>query len=382
MDNPRSRFDLASMIAKWRSVLSKQPANDEADDDGDGRTAEITGAAVGSSWGSQWVPDDLLDGFECRRYDMPTRPHLPEEGEGHLIATLIRHHPPRHQRAVFYIHGWNEYFFQAHEAQFFEELGYDFYAIDLHRYGRSLQPGELFGYMEDVNDYYEELDACVEYIRRDHSQILLYGHSTGGLIGALYASDRPKTFVGTLLNSPWIDMQGSALFRALTPPLSRSLAVASPTMVLPMSENQLYGRSLSSAYQGEWDYDLGLKRVDSQPIRPGWTKAVVNGHDRVSAGLHIDCPVLLVTSARSSSPREWNEDVMSSDLALNVDRIAARAHLLGWHVTLVRLQGALHDVSLSRLPVRTRFFDEIRRWELAYVRGRTVQDRYVQSIGE
>ena len=369
MDIKASRSSLASMISKWRSVLSGDSAEvvEEA-------PAPAQESQEESSWG-EWVADDLLDGFQTCTYSMPSRPHLPEEGEGHLVATLVRHYPARSRRAVLYIHGWNDYFFQTHLAAAFEQMGYDFYAIDLHRYGRSFQEGELFGYMEDVEDYYEELDACVELIKRDHAQVVLNGHSTGGLIAALYASERPKTFVGVILNSPWIDMQGSFLFRAVTPPLVRGLSMASPTMVLPPSENDLYGRSLHMIYQGEWDFDLGLKRIDSHPLRPGWMRAVVNGHDRVAAGLHIDCPVLVVISARSSDPKEWNEDVMSTDLALDVDRIAARVPLLGWHTTLVRLQGALHDVCLSREDVRARFFDEIRRWDLAYVRSRAVQEK-------
>jgi len=375
MDIKASRFSLASMISKWRSTLSGDGVV------GEDPTDDVDTSCQEPSWG-EWVADDLLDGFQTCAYSMPSRTHLPEEGEGHLIATLIRRGPARNRRAVLYVHGWNDYFFQAHLAQAFEDIGYDFYAIDLHRYGRSFQEGEFFGYMEDVDDYYEELDACVEYIKRDHAQVVLNGHSTGGLIAALFACDRPKTFVGVILNSPWIDMQGSAVFRALTPPLMRGLSMASPTMVLPPSENDLYGRSLHTIYQGEWDFDLGLKRIESQPLRPGWMRAVVNGHDRVAAGLHIDCPVLVVTSARSSEPKEWTEEVMSTDLALDVDRIAARVHLLGWHTTLVRLQGALHDVCLSREDVRDRFFDEIRRWELAYVRSRAAQDRLTEDLDQ
>ncbi len=369
MDTQASGFDLAGMISKWRSVLSRPGAGDEPGD----QPSRGPGAKPGPkpAWSKTWAPDKLLDGYTTRTYAMPARAHLPEEGPGHLIATLVRQRPARHRRAVLYIHGWNEYFFQRHLAEFFDSLGYDFYAVDLHRYGRSLQAGELPGYMEAAEDYHEELDACVDLIRRDHTQILLHGHSTGGLIAALYGHDRPQTFIGVILNSPWIDMQGSALFRALTPPLVRGLAAASPTMVLPPNENDLYGRSLHSSFQGEWDFDLNLKRIESQPLRPGWVRAVVNGHDRVGAGLHIDCPVLVATSARSSAPTKWGEDVVSTDLALDVDRIAARVHLLGWHATLVRLAGALHDVSLSREEVRNRYFDEIRRWDLAYVRARS-----------
>ncbi|MDR2929429.1 MAG: alpha/beta hydrolase [Propionibacteriaceae bacterium] len=378
MEPKTARFDPAALISGWRFVTGRS-----SDDAASDPTVDLsTDHHQSGWWAPTWAPDRLLEGYQTLTYDMPDRPHHADEGDGHLIATLIRHHPPRQRRAVLYIHGWNEYFFQAHVARAFEELGYDFYAIDLHRYGRSLQPGEMPGYMESVEEYFPELDACVERIRDDHSQILLHGHSTGGLIASLYAADRPKTFVGVVLNSPWIDMQGSALFRALTPPIMRGLAVASPTMALPMSENELYGRSLHKDFCGEWDYDLSLKRVDSQPIRPGWTRAVVNGHDRVGAGLHIDCPVLVLTSARSSAPKQWCDDVMTSDLALDVDRIAARAHLLGWHVTLVRLSDGLHDLSLSRADVRERYFDEIRRWDLAYVRVRAWQDRVSRDLDQ
>ena len=52
---------------------------------------------------------------------------------------------------------------------------------------------------------------------------------------------------------------------------------------------------------------------------------------------------------------------------LDVELIRKWAHKLADHVTLVRVEGALHDVTLSREPVRTRAFDEISRWLDAYV---------------
>ncbi|MEK8226237.1 alpha/beta hydrolase [Oerskovia sp. M15] len=42
------------------------------------------------------------------------------------------------RRAVLYVHGFVDYFFQAHLGDAFEEHGYAFYAIDLRGYGRSL----------------------------------------------------------------------------------------------------------------------------------------------------------------------------------------------------------------------------------------------------
>ncbi|HEU4347317.1 MAG TPA: alpha/beta hydrolase, partial [Actinoplanes sp.] len=64
---------------------------------------------------------------------------LPPDDEGPVVATLVRRradNPSR--RAVLYVHGWVDYFFQTHLADFFVERGWDFYALDLRKYGRSL----------------------------------------------------------------------------------------------------------------------------------------------------------------------------------------------------------------------------------------------------
>jgi pimeloyl-ACP methyl ester carboxylesterase len=66
---------------------------------------------------------------------------LPADDEGPVIATLVSRKAAKPTpRAVLYLHGYNDYFFQTHVADFFVERGFDFYALDLRKYGRSLQP--------------------------------------------------------------------------------------------------------------------------------------------------------------------------------------------------------------------------------------------------
>ena len=52
---------------------------------------------------------------------------------------------------------------------------------------------------------------------------------------------------------------------------------------------------------------------------------------------------------------------------LDVELIRKWAHKLADHVTLVRVDGALHDVTMSRREVRDRAFGEITRWLDTYV---------------
>ncbi|HET8660245.1 MAG TPA: alpha/beta hydrolase, partial [Micromonosporaceae bacterium] len=63
---------------------------------------------------------------------------LGSDDEGAVVATLVRRRadaPTR--RAVLYVHGFNDYFFQTHLADFYVARGWDFYALDLRKCGRS-----------------------------------------------------------------------------------------------------------------------------------------------------------------------------------------------------------------------------------------------------
>ncbi|HEY0118174.1 MAG TPA: hypothetical protein VGC04_05280 [Cellulomonas sp.] len=56
----------------------------------------------------------------------------------------------------------------------------------------------------------------------------------------------------------------------------------------------------------------------------------------------------------------------SSDIVLDVELIARRAVQLGPVVTVVRIPGGLHDLTLSAPPARARFYAEIDRWLAGY----------------
>ena len=47
---------------------------------------------------------------------------------------------PRHERAVLYLHGRNDFFFQTHLADALLTAGYEFYALDLRTCGRAGAP--------------------------------------------------------------------------------------------------------------------------------------------------------------------------------------------------------------------------------------------------
>jgi len=130
------------------------------------------------------VTDVLGEPYTCRTIA------LKDDDEGPVNATLVacRASQPT-GAAVLYVHGFVDYFFQTHLADFFTARGIDFYALDLRKHGRSIQPHQTPNFCADLTEYYPELDEAVRIIREEngHERLLVNGHSTGGLVTALWA---------------------------------------------------------------------------------------------------------------------------------------------------------------------------------------------------
>ncbi len=94
-------------------------------------------------------------------YDVITIP-LPPDDEGEVVAALVRRVVPGSRRAVLYLHGFTDYFFQAHLADHYVNQGVSFFALDLRKYGRSLLPYQTRGFVRSVTEYFPEIDAAVE----------------------------------------------------------------------------------------------------------------------------------------------------------------------------------------------------------------------------
>ncbi len=294
---------------------------------------------------------------------------LRPDDEGEVVATLV-HRPADGGtgKAVLHVHGFCDYFFQTSAADFWVERGYDFYALDLRKYGRSLRPHQTPNYVDDLSTYYEELDAAYAQISRDHDHVVLSAHSTGGLTVPLWLHDRRHPVAGVFLNAPWIDMHGDAFTRLVAMPAIEHLGRLQPKRLVPRDVDGSYTRSLHRDFLGEWDFDLAWKPETSFPVYAGWIKAVRTGQARIARGLEIAAPVLLVSSTRSSAPTsEADPDLMCTDVVLDVERMRRRAVQLSRHVTLAQVPGALHDVTLSPEPARSRVFDEMDRFLTAYV---------------
>ncbi|TQL74761.1 alpha-beta hydrolase superfamily lysophospholipase [Stackebrandtia endophytica] len=291
---------------------------------------------------------------------------LPADNEGEVVATLVtRDDSPSTGPAVLYVHGFSDYFFHPHVADFFVEQGYAFYALDLRKAGRSMRPHQTPHFVRYIPEYFAELDLASRLIRSaGHDSILVYGHSTGGLSTSLWAHRMRQHpwLSGLILNSPFFALNiGEAAQRLGTVPLDIAGLLA-PKQVLPRGGPGINVQSLHRDHHGEWDFDLAWKPLAGTPIRLGWLRAVDQAQKRVRSGLEISAPVLVTAAAESWFESEWNETAHTADTVLNVEDIVRWAPGLGDDVEVVQIHGGRHDLALSQLGARKLFFSEVDAW--------------------
>jgi alpha-beta hydrolase superfamily lysophospholipase len=307
-----------------------------------------------------WTTDILGKEYESR-----TLP-LPADEQGEVVATLVRRRAGDTRHAVLYVHGYNDYFFQTHLADFFVGLGYTFYAIDLRKNGRSLRPGHTPSMATNIFDYFTELDEAARIIREedDHKVLIVNAHSTGGLTTSLWAHKRRGDGIidGLTLNSPFFDLNANWFLRRVAPLALAPVGRRWPLRIMPVGLSGVYGDSLHVERRGHWNFDTAWKPIDGIPTRLGWLIAVTDAQRRLRQGLAIDAPVLVTTSSASYKRPEWSEEATRMDAVLDVKHMVRWAPALGRDVTVVIVPDGMHDLTLSANEAQQFYFNTLKEW--------------------
>ena len=155
---------------------------------------------------------------------------------------------------------------------------------------------------------------------------------------------------GLFLNSPFFEFNVPWLMRR--PPLDGHRPHWAPpprrTGSSVRAWTSLYGQSMHADHNGAsgpttWP---GSRSRGSRSTRRLARRDPLAAHRQLRAGLDIPAPVLVACSTRTFRGSKWHEDSMT-DSVLDVEHIARYAPRLGQHVTLVRFDGGMHDLTLS-----------------------------------
>jgi len=317
---------------------------------------------------AEWA-DDVLPGYQQTSLALGPDP----DGEGELFATLVRRGdsaPAAH--TVLAVHGFTDYFFNTELADAFTAHGFRFYAVDQHKCGRSWRDGQTPHFTTDLGRYDRELELATAIIAAENpgTRVLVYGHSAGGLIVALWL-DRVRrrrataamSLAGLVLNSPWMDLHGPAILRTrLTSTAIGALSRVRKTSVVRGTGKGGYGLTLHREYHGEFEYNLQWKPLGGFPVTFGWIHAIRRGQATLHRGLDVGVPNLILRSDRSV-PETTDPDTMQrGDAVLDVTQIARWAGCIGNRSSVVPIRDAKHDVFLSLAEPKAAAYRELGSW--------------------
>lgn len=317
-----------------------------------------------------FYPDVLGDGYGRHVIELGEDP----DGEGAVRAVLVRYRPAPSESdfcsrpAALWIHGMSDYFFQNHVAERYHAKGYAFYAIDLRKCGRAHLPGQTWHGCSDLEAYFDELDRALAILRRaGHRTVTLNAHSTGGLIAVLWlsrlrAQDGHHPISSAVLNSPWLTLHVSKARAPFYSLVTAVMARVRPHELIPAQSAGGYGKSISSEYEGRWDYDHNFKPVFGHDKNWQWLNAIIKGQRKVGRGIDTGVPTLVLHSDKFRLGSDFTPQLSRVDAVLNTEQISEQARNLGSYVRDVAIPGAVHDVYLSEPDAMERAFDETFRF--------------------
>lgn len=303
--------------------------------------------------------DILKDNFEQQTIS------LKNDYEGKAIATLVRRLPQQESsKAILYLHGFNDYFFQSEMALQFNNHNFNFYALDLRKYGRSYLPHQKFNDIRDLRAYYEEVTYALNIIRNEgNKEVILFGHSTGGLLVTLFAKDHFNSplFDGLILNSPFFVFNQGRLVKMLLPIVS-SLGKIIPKLTIAGGFSEEYGKSIHQSFFGEWDYNLNWKPNVAPKVNLGWVRAIYKAQAELRHKFVINKPVLIMHSDRSVSDIKDKAQIKTCDVILKIKDIDHIARNIYGDVDIVVIKGGIHDLILSQIDARKNVYNTIFSW--------------------
>lgn len=291
---------------------------------------------------------------------------FPDDYEGKVVATLVRKkNTQATTKAILYIHGFIDYFFQTEMADQFNQQGFDFYALDLRKYGRSRLGHQQLYNVRDLSEYDAEINKALEIIQAEgHDAVLLSGHSTGGLICTLFAAHHPQHSLikGLWANSPFYDFNMSEFEKNKALPQLSKLGRLLPNLTIPSGLNKWYVPSLHCHYHGEWNFNLEWKQPSYKMVKLSFVRAIYEAQKEIHAGVTLTIPTLVMHSHQTKNPKKWGIEAQTSDVILNVNDIQKYAEKMIGDIRIQTIENGLHDLVLSAPKVREQVYQNLFTW--------------------
>jgi predicted alpha/beta hydrolase len=238
-------------------------------------------------------------------------------------------------------------------ASYFRNAGYAVFALDLRGSGASGPPPSRandFGYTQFLKEDWPAFVSAVRE-RRPHDAIVLFGHSLGGQVSAMYAGYDPAS------------IDALVLITTLTPHYIR------------YDGRRRYGFLFYFWFAG-WlarllgyfpGHRVGFGGLNARSVILEWARVGRTGHFRTVAGEDLDgyfarvrCPVAAVSFVDDAIGSEAAARAMLANLP--------QERLTHWHISPTGEESIGHFGWMSRPQV----LEPVRQWLLTHAPGRRV----------
>lgn len=246
------------------------------------------------------------------------------------------------KKCIIWVPGRNDYFYHYHFTNLYPD--YDIYALTLrnNHYRRK----DVYNHIDDVKQHKEEIDTVYEYFKiNNYEEVILYGHSTGGLICILYNDLNKKNKISKMiLNSPFLKFKrhwienfflnwiGWFIFD-FVPNINISFDVFKPN---------LYSINLSERFKINNNY----KTLYNAPVISSWLINIMKHQYKLSLGeIKIKVPTLILYCDKSCEKQE-----RYGDSVLNISENVKIVPKLFDNFSLLKInlfKDGIHDVLCS-----------------------------------
>lgn len=259
--------------------------------------------------------------------------------------------------SVVIVHGFCEFFGKYTEmAWYYHQLGYSVFFLEQRGHGySSREVAEMdLVHIDDFQTYVSDLKTFVDQIvlPRSRGQLVLFGHSMGGGIAALYLEEYPRDFTTAILSTPMLKVR-YPINRGFVRLVTTAVNVNHREKELCVFQHHFDGISRyddsNSLSPARYDYQFRQRLADehyqTNGATFGWVHASLLATSR--AQRHADrirVPYLMFQAGRDA--------MVAPEGMFNFMEKAANAKL-------VRYQHAKHEVYNATTAIREDYYREI-----------------------
>ena len=266
----------------------------------------------------------------------------------------------KNDKAIIWIPGFNDYFYNFYIGNKFVENGYDIYAISLNNYMTNQNENKFN--CNSSSEIINSIDKLIEEIIniKLYNNYYLYGHSMGGLIAVNYLEygKYKNLFKKLILNSPFFDFNLDTITKFILNYIIYYLAYLFPRCEL--RKKTYVPNYLSLNISKRFYINLNYKTDYLCQIYFSWIKSISTlQYNIFRSRINLKIPIFVLYCDKTTI---FENDNMVGDDTLNVEDIDYYSDNIGDNVKKIKVKNSIHDIFSSSIQVINYAFNKTLEW--------------------